>query len=89
MSTFHIIVSGKVQGVFFRVNARNKASELGLTGWVKNTPEGKVEIVATGNDQSLFHFTEWCKRGPEKAEVADVAITKCDPQIFSSFIIIR
>jgi acylphosphatase len=70
----HIIVKGKVQGVFFRRNAQQKANELNIKGWVKNTDNDNVEIIAQGDENNLQQFIEWCKEGPERAEVEDVEI---------------
>lgn len=67
-----IIVSGKVQGVFYRANAKRKAEELGLTGWVKNTPNNKVEILAEGEEDKLREMAEWCRNGSSGAIVDKV-----------------
>ena len=53
MPTVHLIIKGRVQGVFYRATARKVAGEIGVTGWVKNTAEGNVEIVATGSKDQL------------------------------------
>lgn len=89
MPTLHIHVSGKVQGVFYRVNARDKALHLGITGWVRNTPDGRVEIMASGSEHSLFHFVEWCRRGPAKAKVEEVSVNTAPAQIFAEFTVNR
>ena len=68
MKRLHLTVMGKVQGVFFRANAKKKAIELGLTGWVKNVNDD-IEIVAEGNEKRLEEFLEWCKKGPAGARV--------------------
>ena len=62
--TIHIIVSGKVQGVFFRASCVKKANESDITGWVRNITGGDVEIMATGTPDNLAEFTGWCNRGP-------------------------
>ncbi|MCI0560793.1 MAG: acylphosphatase [Nitrososphaera sp.] len=67
-----IFISGQVQGVFFRTSAQEKARELGLTGWAKNVPEGKVEIVCEGEKEDVEKFVEWCREGPELARVENV-----------------
>ena len=85
MPTVHLIIKGKVQGVFFRASARDKAQALGLTGWVKNTDEGFVESVATGSDLELEEFINWCKKGPAQAIVIGVAITHLVEEKFSQF----
>lgn len=82
MQTLHIIVKGKVQGVFFRASAREAAMALALTGWVKNTSDGAVEISVTGNSESLQSFLQWCHEGPPKAVVQSV-IT--EPEAFQSY----
>ena len=65
----HIFVSGRVQGVFFRGNARKRAEELLLTGWVKNLPDGRVEIVCEGVDEDVEAFIAWCREGSRLAKV--------------------
>ncbi len=72
----HIIVEGKVQGVFFRKNTKQKAAELDINGWVKNTADDKVEIFAQGNEENLNKFISWCKQGPQKATVEDIKVTE-------------
>lgn len=68
----HILVSGRVQGVYFRASARELATELGLCGTVRNRRDGRVEIVARGPESSLERFLEWCWHGPEYARVDDL-----------------
>ena len=70
----HIFVKGKVQGVFFRKNAKRFAEESDITGWVKNTDEGHVEILAQGNEDAIKKFITWCKEGPPRADVKDVEL---------------
>jgi acylphosphatase len=72
----HIIISGKVQGVFFRKNTKQKAIEFNINGWVKNTPEDKVEIFAQGNEKNLNTFIDWCKQGPPKAIVENIEVVE-------------
>ena len=62
--TLRIIVKGKVQGVFFRQTAKEKAGEFEVGGSIKNTPEGDVHIIATGTKEHLQEFINWCRRGP-------------------------
>ena len=57
----YAIISGRVQGVFFRVNTRTKADELGLTGWVKNRWDGKVEVLCEGPKEKIDQMLEWLK----------------------------
>ena len=64
-----VSVSGRVQGVFFRDSAREKAEGLGLSGWVKNTPDGRVEALFEGPSEKVREMVEWCERGPSQASV--------------------
>ena len=68
----HVYVSGQVQGVFFRDSARQKAEELGLAGWVKNLPDGRVEAIFEGPSPEVREMVRWCKEGPSHAEVENV-----------------
>jgi acylphosphatase len=76
MPTVHLKIEGRVQGVFFRASAKDVADEIGITGWVKNTEEGDVEIMATGTNEMLQKLIEWCKKGPRNAIVTNVVITQ-------------
>lgn len=89
MPTVHLVISGKVQGVFFRASAKDVADDVGVTGWVKNTEEGDVEIKATGNHDQLQKFIEWCKVGPRRAIVTNVAVTNIDEEFFKKFDVLR
>ena len=60
---------GSVQGVFFRQESRQKAGELGLSGYAQNEPDGTVLIVAEGEESLLKEFVEWCEKGPRQAKV--------------------
>ncbi|WP_426754115.1 acylphosphatase [Myxococcus sp. Y35] len=68
-------IEGKVQGVFFRESARVEATRLGLTGWVRNRPDGAVEAVVEGEPAVLEDFIRWCHRGPPQARVSGVQRT--------------
>ncbi len=68
----HLLISGKVQGVFYRAGAKRKAEELDLKGWVRNTPDNKVEIVAEGEEDKLREMIEWCYNGSSGAVVSDI-----------------
>jgi acylphosphatase len=69
-----VIVHGAVQGVFFRVEARDRARSLGLAGWVRNVPDGTVEAVFEGDDERVESIVEWCRRGPAGARVEEVEV---------------
>lgn len=66
------IVSGRVQGVWFRASTQEEANELGLTGWAANLPDGTVEVIACGEQDKLAQLHEWLKEGPELAKVDNV-----------------
>jgi acylphosphatase len=68
----HVVVSGMVQGVFFRAETRDRARSLGLGGWVHNRSDGSVEAVFEGDDERVDSMVEWCRRGPAGARVEQV-----------------
>jgi acylphosphatase len=68
----HVYISGQVQGVFFRDSTRQKAEELGLAGWVRNIPDGRVEALFEGPSEGVREMVRWCKEGPSHADVEDV-----------------
>jgi len=88
MKTLKLIISGKVQGVFFRANAKKQADKLGIKGYVKNTDENKVEILAQGSEENIKNFIEFCKQGPPEAEVTDIQIKELKNQKLGEFKII-
>ena len=74
MKRIHLIIHGKVQGVFYRDNTQKKASELRLTGFVKNLPDNSVEIVAEGPENKLNELIEFCKNNPGYSNVDKVDV---------------
>jgi acylphosphatase len=70
------VVSGKVQGVWFRGSTRDRARALGLDGWALNLPDGRVEVLAAGEEQAVNALCQWLWRGPDLALVAEV---QCEP----------
>ena len=70
----NVIVSGRVQGVFFRVSTLEKAQQLGLVGTVKNLPDDTVEILAQGQPEAIEELLRWAHHGPPSAEVRSLAI---------------
>jgi len=68
----HVVIGGRVQGVFFRARARTMAESLNLTGWVRNLPDGTVEALFEGREEDIRAMVEWCKKGPSYAVVEDV-----------------
>lgn len=69
-----LIISGYVQGVFFRAYTVEEAKKWNLTGWVRNRAEGSVEVVAEGERKNLDRLKEWCQHGPPSARVTDVKV---------------
>jgi acylphosphatase len=69
MPRLHLIIHGRVQGIFFRGSALERARELALTGWVRNRLDGSVELVAEGDAAGLASMREWCAKGPRGAVV--------------------
>ena len=84
----HIIISGNVQGVFFRKYTKQKADELKLTGWVKNTDDGNVELFAQGDENKIEALIQWCHQGSPKSEVDQVEVkyVNADPTLTQFFI---
>ena len=74
--TVHAVISGRVQGVFFRMETRRAAERLGVNGWVRNCPDGTVEAVFEAESEKVDQMLEWCKKGPPMASVLDVKIDK-------------
>ena len=70
----HIVVRGRVQGVFFRASALEHAQQLGLRGWVRNRPDGAVELVAEGDAAAVASLVDWCHHGPPSARVESVDV---------------
>jgi acylphosphatase len=72
-------VRGRVQGVFFRVETRDRARSLGLAGWVRNCPDGTVEAVFEGDRDRVQSMLDWCGRGPSGASVDGVDVSWEEP----------
>ena len=69
-----VVIRGRVQGVFFRAETRDRARSLGLAGWVRNVPDGTVEAVFEGDRERIAWMIAWSRRGPDLAEVDDVDV---------------
>jgi acylphosphatase len=69
-----LLISGRVQGVFYRASAQQEAMRLGLAGEIRNLPDGRVEAVVEGPKERIEEFIEWCERGPPAAEVEHVRV---------------
>ena len=87
--TISITVSGLVQGVYYRQSTKEKALELGVSGIVKNLPNGNVHILATGTADQLNELVHWCKQGPAHAKVSSVDVEPVAAQVFMGFVILR
>jgi acylphosphatase len=70
----HVFVSGRVQGVFFRVETRSEARKRNVTGWVQNAFDGRVEVVFEGHKEDVEKLVEFCRKGPSGARVAGVDV---------------
>jgi len=71
----HIFVSGRVQGVFFRSETSYEAKKHGLSGWVRNLPDDRVEAIFEGEEENVKKLLEFCKRGPPGAKVTGIDVT--------------
>ena len=81
-----LLVSGRVQGVYFRVFTRKKALQLGVNGYTRNLADGQVEIVAEAEDAILETFVQWCHKGPITARVDQVIVSPLEvDKVFSNF----
>ena len=89
MKCVHLLISGKVQGVFFRDNTRKKAEELGLKGYAKNLEDGTVEVVAEGNEEKINDLITFIKNGPGIARVDEVKLRHREPENFKNFKILH
>jgi len=86
----NFIVSGRVQGVFYRASTLETAQSLGVYGWVKNLAGGEVEVMAEGSRESLELLVAWCRQGPSAANVEDVRIRwSASKDEFRTFMIVR
>lgn len=74
----HCFVSGRVQGVFYRASTRQRAVELGLAGYARNLPDGRVEVLAVGEAAAVMSLVEWLACGPPAAQVANVQVSEID-----------
>lgn len=88
-SCVSITVSGKVQGVWYRASTKIKADDLGVSGYVKNLPNGDVFIVAQANQHEIDELIEWCKKGPQLAKVTNILLQKHNIQDFEGFAVKR
>jgi acylphosphatase len=87
MRRIHAIVSGRVQGVSYRASTASEARRLGVVGWVRNRPDGTVELEAEGPEETISQLLAWCAQGPPSAAVSNVEVedvpVKGDETMFS------
>lgn len=84
----HLVIHGRVQGVFYRDSMRLEAQRLGVSGWVKNRSDGSVEAAVHGDSTAVDALVRWAQRGPELAHVERVEI-ELDDGVYSGFEVIR
>ncbi|GLQ50108.1 acylphosphatase [Dyella flava] len=87
MSSARFLVSGRVQGVFFRASTRNEALRLGLNGYARNLTDGRVEVVASGPSETLHKLEQWLWQGPPAARVEDVARSDYQQPVANGFVV--
>lgn len=85
MISMHSYVSGKVQGVWFRGSTKEKADQLGLTGWVRNLPDKRVEVLVSGERDKVSELQAWLKKGPKLALVTELIEAEVPLQVFTRF----
>ncbi|MCB1906948.1 MAG: acylphosphatase [Rhodocyclaceae bacterium] len=81
----HLLIRGKVQGVYYRVTAQTEAVAQGLTGWVRNRSDGRVEAVVNGPELAVRAFIDWAYHGPPAARVEDIEVAESDDSGHSEF----
>ena len=78
MKTVHVVISGRVQGVWFRATTKQQADKRNIVGWVRNTSDGKVEAVFQGNENQVDDMVSWCYEGSSLSHVDTVDVTSID-----------
>lgn len=86
---YHVLVSGKIQGVGYRVSVLQAANKFNLNGWVRNLPDGRVEAVFEGNLSNIEQILRWCRQGNSMAVVQNIVVEQQMPENIQSFEIRR
>ena len=76
MKRNHVVIEGRVQGVFFRASMQQVARSLDLTGWARNLPDGRVEAIVEGAEHNMRAMLDWCRQGPPHAVVRQVEVAE-------------
>ena len=79
------LVSGRVQGVFYRASTAERARALGLTGYAKNLPDGRVEVLACGEEEKVQELCDWLRQGPPAAKVERVDVSEAEDEVPADF----
>ena len=87
MVRYRVVVSGRVQGVFFRDTCQRLADQHGVVGWVRNLPDGRVEAVFEGPPVAVGHLVDWTRQGPRHARVDQVDVRAEPPEGLGTFVI--
>lgn len=82
-----VLISGRVQGVYFRDTYRRLALQHGVTGWVRNLPDGRVEAVLEGPPEEVHRLVDWARQGPSSATVTSVTVREERPEGLATFVI--
>jgi acylphosphatase len=82
-----LLISGRVQGVFFRDSLRRLAEEHGVAGWVRNLPDGQVEAVLEGSQADVGNLVDWARHGPRRAVVEQVTVQAEPPEGLTGFVV--
>jgi acylphosphatase len=83
----HLWVSGRVQGVWFRGSCADRACALAVSGWARNLPDGRVEVVVEGGPEAVDQLVQWCHQGPPHARVTGVEVRAETPEGLAGFVV--